>query len=480
MSIQSHFQRLRATCLTFLLCFYSLLTHADTVTLQDVLLQAVNTNPQIINKRNALVSAGYLLDSAKWGRFPTFSSDINALETGGSNTTIRIEQPLWTGGRITGQIGVAEASVEAARASLGEIEQKILLDTATAYFDVLRFEAKHKIALQNEREHLRLVESMSRRVASEISPKADLIQAETRLRQTTADRIQLENQAAVSRIALEQLTGYGVEEIAKPNSFNTQIGSLTEILEATKTFSPERARLEFEATIAEEEIKLNRSQVMPNVVLGYQRRMGTVFFTPDNNQLYLGLRLSPGAGLSSFSNINAAVATKDAAFNVIESFDRTIAQEVQSVWAERNGLMTQIKQVRASVVGADEVIESYLRQFQVGKKNWLEVLNAQREKAMAYYAFTDVEYPLELTTVRLLILTGQLQAKQLDISKFFSRTPTIEQEQNKLDFNIIKNQPAMPSLNKAALNAETPEDAQEKPWLEVFKPTLTRKLMNVK
>lgn len=65
-----------------------------------------------------------MLDSAEWGRFPSFSTDINTLETGGSNTTIRIEQPLWTGGRITGQIGLAEATLEAARASLGDTEQK--------------------------------------------------------------------------------------------------------------------------------------------------------------------------------------------------------------------------------------------------------------------------------------------------------------------------------------------------------------------
>ncbi|QVL45092.1 MAG: TolC family protein [Methylophilaceae bacterium] len=444
------------------------------------MLQAVSNNPQIVNKRNALVSAGYLLDSAEWGRFPSFSTDINTLETGGSNTTIRIEQPLWTGGRITGQIGLAEATLEAARASLGDTEQKILLETATAYFDVLRFEAKLKIALQNEIEHLRLVESMSRRVESEISPKADLIQAETRLRQTTAERIQLENQVAVSRITLEQLTGFRVEEIERPSRFNTEIGTITEILETAIAFSPERARLVFEATIAEEEIKLNRSQAMPNVVLGYQRRMGTVFFTPDNNQLYLGLRLAPGAGLSSLSNINAAKATKDAALNVIESFDRRVAKEVQSVWSERNALLSQAKQVRASVMGADEVIESYLRQFQVGKKNWLEVLNAQREKAVAYYAYTDVEYPLELMSIHLLILTGQLQAKQLDMSKFFSRDVPIEQEQKKFDFNIIMNQSTIPSVNNATFSSKTKKNIEKKPWLEVFKPTLTRKLLNVK
>jgi adhesin transport system outer membrane protein len=63
--------------------------------------------------------------------------------------------------------------------------------------------------------------------------------------------------------------------------------------------------------------------------------------------------------------------------------------------------------MRDLLIGAEEIVASYLRQFQVGRKNWLDVLNAQREKAQAEYSFSDLEYPLMLSNVRLLLLAGR-------------------------------------------------------------------------
>jgi len=43
----------------------------------------------------------------------------------------------------------------------------------------------------------------------------------------------------------------------------------------------------------------------------------------------------------------------------------------------------------------------------VGRKNWLDVLNAQREQAQAGYSLSDLEYPLMLSNIRLLLLAGR-------------------------------------------------------------------------
>jgi len=419
---------------------------ADALPLQEALIQAVKTHPQIISKRFELTASGFLLDGAEWGRFPSLTTDVNTLESGDNNVTVRVEQPLWTGGRITGQINSAEASVQMAQASLGAIEQQILMETATAYFDLARMQAKLKIAQDNELEHQRLVESMARRVASEISPKADLTQAETRLQQASSDSIQLQNQARMGKIALEQLVGYEIDTLDTPYSLLLPLKNGDDVFEQARHISPERIRLEFEVKKADADIQLSKAQLMPNLLLGYQKRIGNVFFTPDNNQLYLGLRFNSGPGLSGLSGVNASIASRDAALNQIDIFDRTLMQETKGLWAERNGLMNQYEQVRSSVLSSEHVIQSYFRQFQVGKKNWLEVLNAQREKTMAYLAFTDVVYTLELTTLKMLILTGQLHANQMDLNLFFEGKRLYE-----LD-------PAFPNVD---LNEPAPEGAME-------------------
>jgi adhesin transport system outer membrane protein len=98
---------------------------------------------------------------------------------------------------------------------------------------------------------------------------------------------------------------------------------------------------------------------------------------------------------------------KTAAVEAIEAHDRRLMQSVRSSWAESLALKEQVEPVRNLLVGSKEIVASYLRQFQVGRKTWLDVLNAQREKAQAEYSFCEIEYPLILSNVKLLLLAGR-------------------------------------------------------------------------
>jgi outer membrane protein TolC len=49
----------------------------------------------------------------------------------------------------------------------------------------------------------------------------------------------------------------------------------------------------------------------------------------------------------------------------------------------------------------------------VGRKNWIELLNAQRELAQARYALADTEWGVLRSHFRLQIATGDLRAATL-------------------------------------------------------------------
>jgi adhesin transport system outer membrane protein len=73
----------------------------------------------------------------------------------------------------------------------------------------------------------------------------------------------------------------------------------------------------------------------------------------------------------------------------------------------------QLEPARITVRGTEEVVESYLRQYQIGRKGWLDVLNAQRERSQAKAALSDVEYSLELSKLRFMLLTGDITSTTL-------------------------------------------------------------------
>lgn len=383
--------------------------------LTDLLQEAVKNHPAVLGKRSEYQAAGYDLEGAKWGRFPSFSTELQTFSSG-TSTLAKVEQPLWTGGRITSQIGIATAGVAKADASLNEIEQNVLQETANAFFDVLRLESRLKTAINNEAEHQKFADSMARRVKSEISPAADQTQTSTRMRQAITERIQIERQLATARISLEQMVGKPVADLIKPDDINLDSWTESSLLEVAKRFSPERKRLLAQIESTESEINLARSKIMPQIVAGYSVRFGNVQEGVDRDQAYLALQMQTGAGLSGMSSIDAAVSRKQAAVDALEAQDRLLLQRVRTAWSERKALSEQLEPARGSLVASDMIVASYIRQFQVGKKNWLEVLNAQREKAQAYYAVADIESPLQLANIKLLILAGQITAQKITIN----------------------------------------------------------------
>jgi adhesin transport system outer membrane protein len=404
--------------LLFLLLVVQGLARAESDGLENLLKEAVATHPSVSAKKGESQAATYNLDGAEWGRFPTLSSQIqttNGATGTGAYGVIRIEQPLWTGGRITGQIDLANAGVNVAGASLLEAEQNVLLQTSMAFFEVLRLESRLQAATDNEREHQRLADSMKRRVSNEISPVSDLLQVATRLRQAVTDRIQIQRQIATARLNLEQWVGRSVEALSDP--LNISVGNETEqtLLDNAKAFSPIRKRLLAEIETAESQVAVARSQMMPTLVAGYQTRVDSLQPGEERGRAYLSFQVQPGAGLSSFSSVNASVARKAAAQDALLAYERQLTQEVNTIVAERNMLNEQMGPVKLSLRGSNAIVDSYLRQFQVGKKNWLEVLNAQREKTQAQFAMADIESPLKLSVVKLLLITGKINSRNLSL-----------------------------------------------------------------
>jgi adhesin transport system outer membrane protein len=385
------------------------------VDLNAVLREAVTQHPDVRSRRDDQQAAVDRLDAARWGRFPGLSAEVET-RSGGPQSVMRVEQPLWNGGRISSQIGVSQAELNVAGATLSETQLDVLQRSAGAFFDILRLESRLKTALANEAEHLRLVEIIQRRVAAEVSPSTDETQAAARWRQAITERIQTIRQIDTARLLLAQLMGKTVTDLWPPMAVSMTRWDETTLLEAAMRVSPERQRLVAQVEAAEAQINLAKSQIMPSLVAGYQSRLGTLPFGEERNRAYMAVQVQTGGGLSYLANVRAAVSKKTAAVDAIEAHDRRLTQSVRTSWAESLALTEQVEPVRKLLTGSEEIVASYLRQFQVGRKNWLDVLNAQREKTQASYSFSDLEYPLMLSSVRLLLLAGRWDPATLSLS----------------------------------------------------------------
>src|SRR5438067_13742160 len=122
-----------------------------TLSLRQAVAEAVLRNPNRVRAAHEVTAAGFERDAAEWGRFPTVSVDAGAGQSSNPiapTSTVRVEQPLWAGGRIDGQIDAARAQVSAAE--LAELDTRRRLAEETAAADVGWMEAAARVDIAPE------------------------------------------------------------------------------------------------------------------------------------------------------------------------------------------------------------------------------------------------------------------------------------------------------------------------------------------
>jgi adhesin transport system outer membrane protein len=389
--------------------------------LLDVLQKALADHPAIKARMGERNAAGFDLDGAKWARFPSVSVTAQANQTGSlpnvprDQQVARLEQPLWAGGRISSSIDLADSRVIAADATLLGTQQEVLQQTATAFFEVLRLEARLQAAKENTQEHVRLLDLIKRRVDLEASPESDRTVAESRAQLAKSEEITINRQLETLRFQLDQLVGAPVGPLRRPPPVALKpYASEEEALKTALGFSPQRRASLAQADAAAAELGVAKSRNWPNVVAGYQQVWQTVNGQSfSDGQGFVGLQFQPGAGLSSLSAARAADSRRQAAADNVATADRQITAAIGAAMSDMANFGAQIEPARITVRGTEEVVESYLRQYQIGRKGWLDVLNAQREKSQAKAALSDVEYSLELSKLRFMLLTGDITSSNL-------------------------------------------------------------------
>jgi adhesin transport system outer membrane protein len=394
---------------------------AQGAVLLDVLQRALADHPAIKARQSDRNAAGFDLDGAKWGRFPSLTVTAQADENSNQpnvardQRVARLEQPIWAGGRISSSIDLADSRVTAADATLIGTQQEVLQQTATAFFEVLRLEARLQAAKENTAEHVKLLDLIKRRVDLEASPESDRTVAESRAQLAKSEEITVNRQLETLRLQLDQLVGSPVGPLRRPPPVKLRpYASEEEAVKAALAFAPQRRASLAQADAAAAELGVAKSRNWPNLVAGYQQVWQTINGTSiSNGQGFVGLQFQPGAGLSSLSAARAADSRRQAAVDNVATADRQVTAAIGATMSDMSNFGAQLAPARITVRGTEEVVESYLRQYQIGRKGWLDVLNAQRERSQAKAALSDVEYSLELSKVRFMLLTGDITSSTL-------------------------------------------------------------------
>jgi adhesin transport system outer membrane protein len=382
------------------------------------LIDASEINPSILAQQQMVRSAEAVTDSAKWQYYPTPSFSIQQVKASDSDPSYQgdelvysfaIQQPLWTGGKLTAGHEKVVFEHKSAMAGLSEARQEIQLRTVQAYSDWLTAFLKTKASERNIVTHEKLYERINRRFKQGASAESDLTLALSRLQQAQADTYSANIQQEVALAQLGQLVGLTLTseslKITEPKEIPVTAQSALDVALAEH---PSIQKLDHLSKARFADIAVENASMYPDVFVRVEKQQGNFQFAgiESDARIFIGVQSKLGAGLSTLSDVQSAKFKHQSSLADIEKAKRNISEQILKEWANAHNLKRRLDVLKNALLSAERIQQAYDRQFVSGKKSWLDVMNAARELSQTENQLAETQGGLTSSSWKLSLYTN--------------------------------------------------------------------------
>ncbi|HYY62153.1 MAG TPA: TolC family protein, partial [Burkholderiales bacterium] len=154
---------------------------------------------------------------------------------------------------------------------------------------------------------------------------------------------------------------------------------------------------------------VRRSALFPKLALRFEhltyQNAGGLAPSSDSRALIV-LQFSPDAGLASYSGAQAAASRIDSARAQLAADENDARTRARADWAAHLSSRRQVAELEPQAEALDASMASFRRQFEAGRKSWLELLNTQREVVDSRIALSRARTSRDQSGLRLMVNTG--------------------------------------------------------------------------
>ncbi len=380
------------------------------LSLNAVLARVAAVHPQMQRARAEMEVSRQQLEGARWGRFPSLTLGASGGEGVMTAGSFRVQQPVYTFGRTDHAIDAAQASLEVSNSGIGVTRRTLIERAALAHgrwisgLQQLELSERH-VARQQE-----LFDFIARRAEGGMAARGDTRLAQGRLDQARARSASIGATVSQARAELESLMLGRVS--ARPNAPNLPAIVFADAESLASAFvdaSPVLERLAGQQRAASAEASLKGADRLPMLVARVER-MPNLLTSHYDTRTILAVDYQSGAGLSAQSEYLARLGRIDAVRAEVDAQRRELELAASSLWLQRTTLLEQRGAIDGLVAASADTVDSFMRQFDAGRRSWLDVLNAERELFDARLARAQIDAGLRDVELRMHAGTGALDA----------------------------------------------------------------------
>ncbi|MHB8474227.1 MAG: TolC family outer membrane protein [Gammaproteobacteria bacterium] len=395
-------------------------------TLIEAVQETLKTNPDILNSAQERLAVDQELRQARAGYLP--SVDLNAgigrersnnPFTAGSialtrrEAGISLSQMLFDGFVTPSEVDRQMARVNSRAYTLQSNAEDMALHAIEMYLNVLRRQYLVAAAEENLKAHERIHDQIKLRSDSGIGRKSDFEQAVGRLALAHSNLLAEETNLKDAAANYRRVVGQTPDHLYMPASLAAALPtSGDEALKIALANQPTLKAAEADVAATEAQHRAARATLYPRIDLeiGATDNKDVDGISGRNNDASAMLRLRYNLFNGGRDNarseqtaylINAAKDSRD-------RVQREVTESVQLSWNAYTVAKDQLEHLERHVNASEQARDAYRKQFDIGQRTLLDVLNTENEVFVSRTDYLNGKYTVAYAQYRILAIVGRL------------------------------------------------------------------------
>ncbi len=457
-------------------------------TLKEIVQKTVTTNPEVQAKfhtykaalqEQKVVKGGYYPHAdiiSKYGGYERLTPNIGNTQTPQGQTDLVLRQMLFDGFATPAEVNRLDHAARVRYYELQSTMQNTALEIIKAYVDVRRYRQLKSYAESNYAVHKQLFDRIEQRVQAGIARRVDLEQASGRLALAEANLLtELTNLQNVTA-RFQRLSGDLPPEELPPVKFLTEglAPSANKSLEHAYQKNPDLLSAIENIVATQQEVRGKKGRYLPRLDL--QARKNLDVSSDGRNSSLAADMVELTATFNLFNGFSDQANIALSAENLNRSYDlrdKACIDTRQTVVIAYNDVISLTEQLtyrNQHQLSIEKAREAYHKQFDIGQRTLLDLLDTENEYFQARRTYTNTESDLHAAYARTYAGEGDLLSKldvtrgdlpdlgKADYNENYAVCQAVAPEMVKIDkASIVANAEPLSVANQKMLSNKEPE-----------------------
>lgn len=411
--------------LKVLSCAVALSFPAHSQTLEQAVALTITTKPEIKASYNEFRSKYFDAQASTGAYMPKLDLDAGIgyeavdLASGTEDqltrkeATLSLTQLIWDGSATLNDIDRTAADAESVRFQLLSAAQDIALEVTKIYLDATKAYEILALSESNLAVHKDIHRDIKKRVDSGIGSTADLSQVEARLAKAHGNLLAAQNNLFDVHTQFKRFVGQSPQGLTFPRADQTAIPyTVDEALQ--QAFNKHPVIKIAQADVDSARFQYDQSKGVNYPTLSIEANQtwrddaGGIEGSSDEFSAMLRMRYNLYNGGSDSDRSESAAYQLNKAKDFRDRTFRSVEEGLRLSWSALDLTVQQKEFLADHVDSASETVIAYQKQYRIGQRTLLDLLNTENELFEARKGYLDAKYDEQYAKYRVMNAAGNL------------------------------------------------------------------------